>query len=329
MQLQDLRPPERAQVQAGLPAGTLDEAESQLQRVVGQLLLPPCPPPRATSPPVSPAPATNRRNTRAERHRAPDTPSSGTPPNSTAVRLPPQAPPQQHPRPTSPTATPPQAGGTPTQTVTALPPPPPQPGIDCRAAGMTTQRPAAGRGDASAAYSAQRRAAAVVLRRPDHRRCVADRRGQPGARPALGPDRLRAGLPGRVRKRAPGHPALRPLHRPAAAADSGAAQRTWPGDDPPARPCQQRAQRPPSPQRDPADAVDPGRCCRVRARGDLPQRPSAARALRLHLSDSRVWSSWRFPRCCRHRCPSRTAPRSGFACRASQFSPPSSPRFCC
>ncbi|HEV7578821.1 MAG TPA: serine/threonine protein phosphatase, partial [Mycobacterium sp.] len=132
MQLQDLRPAARAQVLAGLPAGTLDEAESQLKELSANNLLPPCPPPRATSPPGSPTPATN--GTTPPSATAPSNPSSGTPPNSTALSPTPASTPPAAPATTSPTATPPQAGGTPTQTVTTLPPLPPQPGIDCRAA---------------------------------------------------------------------------------------------------------------------------------------------------------------------------------------------------
>jgi PPM family protein phosphatase len=132
MQLQDLRPAARAQVLAGLPAGTLDEAESQLKELSANNLLPPCPPPRATSPPGSPTPATN--GTTPPSATVPPNPSSGTPPNSTALTPSPASTPPAAPATTSPTATPPQAGGTPTQTVTTLPPLPPQPGIDCRAA---------------------------------------------------------------------------------------------------------------------------------------------------------------------------------------------------
>ena len=124
MQLQDLRPAARAQVLAGLPAGTLDEAEAQLKELSANNLLPPCPPPRATSPPGSPTPATI--GTTPPSATAPPTPSSGTPPNSTALSTAPVSPPPAAPATTSPTTT--------TQTVTALPPPPPQPGIDCRAA---------------------------------------------------------------------------------------------------------------------------------------------------------------------------------------------------
>jgi protein phosphatase len=122
MQLQDLRPAARAQVLAGLPAGTLDEAESQLKELSANNLLPPCPPPRATSPPVSPAPATS--GTTPPSATAPPAPSSGTPPNSTPVSTPSST------TPAAPATTSPPSS----QTVTALPPLPPQPGIDCRAA---------------------------------------------------------------------------------------------------------------------------------------------------------------------------------------------------
>jgi serine/threonine protein phosphatase PrpC len=129
MQLQDLRPAERAQVQAGLPAGTLDGAIAQLKELSANSLLPPCPPPRATSPPAPPTPttgATTEPNTTAP------TPPSGTPSTGTTPTTAPASTTPAAPATTSPT-TPPQAGGTPTQTVTTLPPPPPQPGIDCRA----------------------------------------------------------------------------------------------------------------------------------------------------------------------------------------------------
>jgi PPM family protein phosphatase len=124
MQLQDLRPAARAQVLAGLPAGTLDEAEAQLKELSANNLLPPCPPPRATSPPGSPTAATNA--TPPPSATAPPAPTSGTPPNSTPLSTAPVSTPPAAPATTSPPTT--------TQTVTALPPPPPQPGIDCRAA---------------------------------------------------------------------------------------------------------------------------------------------------------------------------------------------------
>jgi PPM family protein phosphatase len=120
MQLQDLRPPERAQVQAGLPAGTLDDAIGQLRELAANSLLPPCPPPRATSPPGPQAPTTTGSTTEPN-PTAPPTSSSGTPPSSTTST---SVPASTAPATTSPTTS---------QTVTALPPPPPKPGIDCRA----------------------------------------------------------------------------------------------------------------------------------------------------------------------------------------------------
>lgn len=125
MQLQDLRPAERAQVQAGLPAGTLDGAEAQLRELSANSLLPPCPPPRATSPPGSPAPMTSA--TAPPSVPGPPPSSSGQPSSSI-----PASPPAST-TPAPPVTTPPTATATPSQTVTALPPPPPQPGIDCRA----------------------------------------------------------------------------------------------------------------------------------------------------------------------------------------------------
>jgi len=119
IQLQDLRPPERAQVQAGLPSGTLDDAIAQLRELSSNSLLPPCPPPRATSPPT---PATTSGTT------APPTSSATTPPSTSPTRNPTSTPSGTLPAsPASTSPTPPPA-----QTLTALPPPPPQPGIDCR-----------------------------------------------------------------------------------------------------------------------------------------------------------------------------------------------------
>jgi PPM family protein phosphatase len=124
IQLQDLRPAERAQVQAGLPAGTLDGAIGQLRQLSANSLLPPCPPPRATSPPGPPAATTS--GTAQPSVTAPTTSSIGTPPSGTTPTSAPANTTPAAPATTSPTTT--------SQTVTALPPPPPQPGIDCRAA---------------------------------------------------------------------------------------------------------------------------------------------------------------------------------------------------
>lgn len=95
MGLQDLRPSERAQVAAGLPAGSLDNAISQLRELARGSLLPVCKPPPAA---------------------VPIAPRSGT---ST-----PSAPPSQSSS-TAPTTPPPPPPPTPA---------PQKPGTDCRAA---------------------------------------------------------------------------------------------------------------------------------------------------------------------------------------------------
>lgn len=97
MKLSDLAESARAQVAAGLPAGTLDQADAQLRRLAAESLLPLCPLARAQSPPTA-------------------TPTPG-PTAETSVSEEPQAS-------SSPTSTAP--------TVTALSPPPPQPGTTCR-----------------------------------------------------------------------------------------------------------------------------------------------------------------------------------------------------
>jgi PPM family protein phosphatase len=120
MRLQDLRPAERAQVQAGLPGGTLDEAIGQLRALSANSLLPACPPPRATSPPETPLTS----GTIQPSGTAPTAPSGTSASSPTPTSAPTNTPPAA-PATTSPSTT--------SQTVTALPPPPPQPGIDCRA----------------------------------------------------------------------------------------------------------------------------------------------------------------------------------------------------
>jgi PPM family protein phosphatase len=120
MRLQDLRPAERAQVQAGLPGGTLDNAIGQLRELSANSLLPACPPPRATSPPGSPITS----GTPQPSVTAPTTSSGTSPSTATPTSTPPNTPPAAPATTSPPTAS---------QPVTALPPPPPEPGIDCRA----------------------------------------------------------------------------------------------------------------------------------------------------------------------------------------------------
>jgi protein phosphatase len=105
MKLSDLAESARAQVAAGLPVGTLEQADAQLRRLSTVSLLPLCPPARAQSPPASTPQPTAPTTTQA--------PESGA-------------------------STPDQPGASPSPTpaaptVTALAPPPPQPGTDCRA----------------------------------------------------------------------------------------------------------------------------------------------------------------------------------------------------
>jgi hypothetical protein len=118
MQPKDLREPARAQVQAGLPTGSKDNAIAQLRELSKNSLLPPCPPPRATSPPGPQAPTTTSGEPTEPTATTPNTPPSGTP-TSAPASTPPAAPAT-----TSPMTS---------QTVTALPPPPLQPGVECRA----------------------------------------------------------------------------------------------------------------------------------------------------------------------------------------------------
>ncbi len=127
MQLQDLRPSERAQVSAGLPGGSLDDAIAQLRELSRTSLLPQCP---EVSPPTTTVP----RPTSDPRPRQGPGPAPGPtlgpapgptlgPAGETASSATPSA------APATTDAPPP-----PSPTVTVLPPPPPKPGTDCRAA---------------------------------------------------------------------------------------------------------------------------------------------------------------------------------------------------
>ncbi len=121
MTLQDLRRPGQVQVQTGLPGGSLDQAESQLRQLLAEYLLPICPPPRATSPPGQPGTRSGTPESGTTASPAPPTISSpsASPAPSTSANGPANS------APAGPTTT--------SQTVTALPGPPLQPGIDCRA----------------------------------------------------------------------------------------------------------------------------------------------------------------------------------------------------
>jgi serine/threonine protein phosphatase PrpC len=133
MKLQDLRAPERAQVQGVIQVGSLDEAEGLL-RTLSAKALSPCPPPRATSPPadasatpeptLTPFPTSSPAPSPAFPTTTPGNPTSSTAPTTAPTGSPASSPPAP-PATSSPPIT--------VQTVTALPPPPPRPGVDCRA----------------------------------------------------------------------------------------------------------------------------------------------------------------------------------------------------
>jgi protein phosphatase len=126
----DMRPSERAQVIAGLPSGSLDDAIAQIEELARSSVLPTCATPTptpttmATSPPPIPPPSEAPGGSGVPR--APgDSPAPETP---TTVTAPAPAPPDAPP----PGAPPVSPSPSPSSTVTALPPPPPEPGTNCR-----------------------------------------------------------------------------------------------------------------------------------------------------------------------------------------------------
>ncbi|MCX2929242.1 protein phosphatase 2C domain-containing protein [Mycobacterium sp. CVI_P3] len=155
MRLQDLRPSERAQVSAGLPAGSLDDAIGQLRELAHSSLLPPCAPPPTTTPSTtaaasptttpapsaSPAPGPSSSSARSTPAPTSSPSPSATPTPSTTPTPAPSPSPVSSPSPTSSESSTaatssgaPALPTTPAPTVTQLPAAPPQPGIDCRAA---------------------------------------------------------------------------------------------------------------------------------------------------------------------------------------------------
>ncbi|MDT5188886.1 MAG: family protein phosphatase [Mycobacterium sp.] len=120
----DLRESERAQVSAGLPTGSVDDAIRQLNELGQTSLLPICAPPKPTTsstppppPPTPPSPSLQPSPS------APDPSPSAEVPTTVTAPVPPAPPPPA-----------PPPSPTPTPTVTALPPPPQEPGTTCRAA---------------------------------------------------------------------------------------------------------------------------------------------------------------------------------------------------
>ena len=122
----DMRPSERAQVVAGLPSGTLDDAIGQIEELSRSSVLPVCAPP---------TPATSSRTTPPPSPRPSTTAAPGSPAPSANPSTPTATPAPETPRTvtSSPAPAPtPSPSPTPSPTVTALPPPPPQPGTNCR-----------------------------------------------------------------------------------------------------------------------------------------------------------------------------------------------------
>lgn len=134
LSVNDMRPSERAQVIAGLPSGTLDEAIAQIEELSHGSVLPVCPrpAPRTTqSPTPTPHLPESGQPGATGDPRLPGIPAPETP---TTVTAPAPAPPPAPGQPTpaeSPAPSPPPSPPSPSN-VTALPPPPPEPGTNCR-----------------------------------------------------------------------------------------------------------------------------------------------------------------------------------------------------
>ncbi|MGV0837117.1 PP2C family protein-serine/threonine phosphatase [Mycolicibacterium thermoresistibile] len=139
LHLDDMRPSERAQVSAGLPGGSLDDAIGQIEELARTSVLPSCP---AEQPTTSQAPRPHLPTQQTQPNRAPQ--PTGTTPAPETPRTPspgpspePRSPAPPSPAPPSPAAQSPDGESPapprpPAPTVTALPPPPPEPGTTCR-----------------------------------------------------------------------------------------------------------------------------------------------------------------------------------------------------
>lgn len=141
----DIRESERAQVTAGLPAGSLDDAINQINELVRSSLLPICAPPAPTpkptpaprpAPVTPPAPGPTTTGTPAPGTTSAPPPSPPAPTSPASPTTSPPASPTTSPLPSPPppptTVSPPPTTQAPT--VTALPPSPPEPGTTCRTA---------------------------------------------------------------------------------------------------------------------------------------------------------------------------------------------------
>ena len=125
LNVNDMRPSERAQIIAGLPSGSLDNAIGQIEELARSSVLPTCPtrtppPPRPTATPAPPPPGPLESLSPA-----PETPTDPNGPTANPTRGPLPGPAPE--TPTTVTAPP-----SPSPTATALPPPPSEPGKTCR-----------------------------------------------------------------------------------------------------------------------------------------------------------------------------------------------------
>ncbi|BBX85526.1 PP2C family protein-serine/threonine phosphatase [Mycolicibacterium aubagnense] len=139
MKVADLRESGRAQVTAGLPTGTVDDAIRQLKELSRSSLLPLCAPP-VVAPPAAPAPAPGAPAPslsvvpQPPRGPAPgpEAPASTTPAPTTAPTAAPGPAPVPNPSSPAPVPATPTVPAAPSPTATALPPPPQEPGTNCR-----------------------------------------------------------------------------------------------------------------------------------------------------------------------------------------------------
>ena len=125
LNVNDMRPSERAQIIAGLPSGSLDNAIGQIEELARSSVLPTCPtrtprPPTPTAAPAPPPPGPLESLSPA-----PETPTDPNGPTANPTRGPLPGPAPE--TPTTVTAPP-----SPSPTATALPPPPSEPGKTCR-----------------------------------------------------------------------------------------------------------------------------------------------------------------------------------------------------
>lgn len=136
LSVNDMRPSERAQVVAGLPGGTLDEAIAQIHQLARDSVLPVCAPPAPPPPPTSAVPHSPAPTNSPGVPNVPPPGGTNTPAPETPRTVPPTPPESDPPSPTPPASpgppTPPPPPPRPAPTVTALPPPPPEPGTNCR-----------------------------------------------------------------------------------------------------------------------------------------------------------------------------------------------------